>query len=479
MLSATPQPQAATRELLVPKRRYRICRPQHAKQMVQRFAATLVLLACQTPLVAAEDPNKAKFPEQYQAWEATVEQAEREDMLEKNPASVILWAGASYSKEYHSPRGHQFAVADVSHTLRTGETPEAGTKGLSASCWTCKTPDAPRLIKELGAEGFSAKNFTDLGTDIKNVVYCSDCHENGSAKLALPRPHAQDAMAKVQLPFDKQNNTMQGAQVCGQCHITYYFQPEKSDKVNIPWIFGNTADLIEKYYDTRRFYEWIHPLSKTPLVKARHPEFEHWSRSKHAKVGVNCITCHMPTETDSKGGTITNHKIDKAMPHFEQACQGCHSSQSALQTTLDKNKADIETMAHEVETLLVKAHFEAKAAWDAGAKWPQMNDIIMAIRHAQWRWDFAMSSHGIYAHNPDEGRALLTAAIEHATLARTSLSAVLKTLNVAKVDYPDVSTKAKAQKTIGIELDKLAAKKQKFIEDEINQHWHPVAKTGY
>ncbi|MGS0724470.1 ammonia-forming cytochrome c nitrite reductase subunit c552, partial [Shewanella sp. 30m-9] len=96
------------------------------------------------------DPNQLKFPQQYDSWQATEEQVERDDILAQYPANIILWAGSSFAKEYHSPRGHQFAVADVTHTLRTGVAIAEGDKGLSASCWTCKTPDAPRLIKEMG-----------------------------------------------------------------------------------------------------------------------------------------------------------------------------------------------------------------------------------------------------------------------------------------------------------------------------------------
>ncbi|ABK48592.1 cytochrome c552 [Shewanella sp. ANA-3] len=430
------------------------------------------------PKDEVQNSDAQKFPLQHQSWGATIEQAEREDVLEKNPRNVILWAGSSYAKEYHSPRGHQFAVADVSHTLRTGVAPKAGEKGLSASCWTCKSPDAPRLIGELGFEGYAAKNFTDLGAEMKSVVYCSDCHESGSAKLTLPRPHAKDAMAKIHLPFEQQNATMQSAQVCGQCHVTYYFRPEKSNVVNIPWIFGNTADEIEKYYDTRRFYEWVHPLSKAPMLKARHPEFEHWSRSKHAEVGVTCVTCHMPSAQDKKGNEFTNHKVDKALPNFETSCKGCHSSKDKLETKLTDLKTEIDNKAHAVEDLLVKAHYEAKAAWVAGATWEQMNDPIMDIRHSQWRWDFAMSSHGLYAHNPKEGRQLLDTALEQAKSARTSLAEVLKQLN-SEVYYPDISTKAKAQEAIGLNEAELIKEKQQFIKEEIDKNWDPVAHRGY
>ncbi len=422
---------------------------------------------------------KAKYPQQYDSWLATSEQTARTDMLASYPAAVILWAGSSFAKEYNSPRGHHFAVADVTHTLRTGVTPDAGKKGLSASCWTCKTPDAPRLMNELGVEGFSAKNFTELGREIKSVVYCNDCHENGSAKLALPRPHAQDAMAKVHLPFDKQDINMQGSQVCGQCHVTYYFQPERSNKVNIPWIFGSSADLIEKYYDTRRFYEWIHPISKTPILKARHPEFEHWSRSEHAKQGVSCVSCHMPEVNDDKGNRFTDHKVSKALDHYQQVCQSCHGDQQAFMVKLESGKQQIDIKAREVEGLLVKAHYEAKAAWDAGGSWPIMNDAIMGIRHSQWRWDFAMASHGLYAHNPQEGNELLDAALIQVKAARKSLAEILSMLEVKQVEYPDISTKESAQRAVGIALEKLTQEKQAFIKQEVDKHWPEVSQHGY
>ncbi|MDX1279916.1 ammonia-forming cytochrome c nitrite reductase subunit c552 [Shewanella colwelliana] len=422
---------------------------------------------------------KAKYPQQYDSWLATSEQTARTDMLASYPAAVILWAGSSFAKEYNSPRGHHFAVADVTHTLRTGVTPDAGKKGLSASCWTCKTPDAPRLMNELGVEGFSAKNFTELGREIKSVVYCNDCHENGSAKLALPRPHAQDAMAKVHLPFDKQDINMQGSQVCGQCHVTYYFQPERSNKVNIPWIFGSSADLIEKYYDTRRFYEWIHPISKTPILKARHPEFEHWSRSEHAKQGVSCVSCHMPEVNDDKGNRFTDHKVSKALDHYQQVCQSCHGDQQAFMVKLESGKQQIDIKAREVEGLLVKAHYEAKAAWDAGGSWPIMNDAIMGIRHSQWRWDFAMASHGLYAHNPQEGNDLLDAALVQVKAARKSLAEILSMLEVKQVEYPDISTKESAQQAVGIALEKLTQEKQAFIKQEVDKHWPEVSQHGY
>ncbi|MBR9726578.1 ammonia-forming cytochrome c nitrite reductase subunit c552 [Shewanella intestini] len=439
----------------------------------------ILILAPMLAQAETKDINQTKFSKQYAGWAATIEQTESEDMLATYPASVILWAGSTFSHQYNSPRGHKFAVADASHSLRTGVAIPPGGNGKSASCWTCKTPDAPRLIKEMGEEGFSGSNFVDLGPEIKSVIYCSDCHVDGTAKLALPRPHAQNAMAKIGLPFDEQNISMQGAQTCGQCHVTYYFQPENNNKVNMPWIFGNTADAIEKYYDTRRFYEWIHPISKTPMLKARHPDFEQWSRSKHADMNVTCITCHMPTVTDKNGNDYTDHKVSGALIHFDQVCAGCHKSKAQLTATLERNKAEVDAKSRQVQNLLVKAHYEAKAAWDGGATWPMMNEGIMGIRHAQWRWDFATASHGMYAHNPKEGLALLNKAIEQVSAARDVFKQVSSQVGAAKPVYPDISTKAKAQAAIGYDEPAAVKAKQAFIKEEIDKHWHPVATTGY
>ena len=55
-----------------------------------------------------------------------------------------------------------------------------------------------------------------------------------------------------------------------------------------------------------------------------------------------------------------------------------------------------------LEVELVRAHMEAKKAWDLGATETEMKDILQGIRHAQWRWDFAAASHGASFHAPVE-----------------------------------------------------------------------------
>ena len=39
-------------------------------------------------------------------------------------------------------------------------------------------------------------------------------------------------------------------------------------------------------------------------------------------------------------------------------------------------------------------------------------DALTAIRHAQWRWDFAIASHGVHMHNPTEALQVLASMVD-------------------------------------------------------------------
>ena len=81
--------------------------------------------------------------------------AAKRDYLEEGPATVILFAGSTFDKEYHQARGHTHTIDDVTGTLRVKiEDPKTHELVLNpekpATCWTCKSPDVPRLMKKLG-----------------------------------------------------------------------------------------------------------------------------------------------------------------------------------------------------------------------------------------------------------------------------------------------------------------------------------------
>jgi len=90
------------------------------------------------------------YPRQYATFMATRESDRITDVLAKEPALVVLWAGYGFSKDYNAPRGHAYALEDNINTLRTGAPVDGNTGPMPTAYWTCKSPDVPRLIEQKG-----------------------------------------------------------------------------------------------------------------------------------------------------------------------------------------------------------------------------------------------------------------------------------------------------------------------------------------
>ncbi|MBI5538849.1 MAG: ammonia-forming cytochrome c nitrite reductase [Bacteroidia bacterium] len=397
------------------------------------------------------------------------------DMLEKDPNMVILWAGYAFSKEYCQPRGHFYAVEDVRNTLRTGA-PKNETEGPQhGSCWVCKSPDVPRVMNEKGIDDFYTKKWSALGSEIVNPIGCSDCHEPVTMNLRITRHTLIEAYQRQGKDITKATKDEMRSLVCAQCHVEYYFKGDNK-RVTFPWDKGMTVEDIEKYYDENNFTDYTHALSKTPILKAQHPDYELYTTSIHFERGVTCADCHMPGTTVD-GKAITDHHIQSPLNKIENTCGVCHSGHEAKEYV--KNVTDRQNKIQEIkimlENLLVKAHIEAKVAWEAGATKEEMDPAIKLIRKSQWRWDFAAAGNGSSFHAPLETARIISNGIEMGQEARLILSKVLFTHGVTKVEYPDISTKEKAQKYIGLDIPKLVADKNTFINTVIPD-WKSKAK---
>jgi nitrite reductase (cytochrome c-552) len=104
-----------------------------------------------------------------------------------------------------------------------------------------------------------------------------------------------------------------------------------------------------------------------------------------------------------------------------------------------------------------------------------MKDVLSFIRRGQWRWDFAVASHGGFFHAPDETLYTLAKANEDAQQARLALVSVLAKHGVVGYMAPDFSTKDNAQKLAGWDMAKLAADKKAFKET-LEKEWLKRAK---
>jgi nitrite reductase (cytochrome c-552) len=461
-----------------------------ASSIIERRAESVFAYTPQVNHGQFEPRNEVwgqNFPRQYQSYMQTADTtfvskyngATLRDALGENPRMVVLWAGYAFSREYTKPRGHAYAIEDIRHTLRVGAPVDGKTSIQPNTCWTCKSPDVPRLMEEHGIAEFYSGTWEMLGDQVVNHIGCADCHDAETMNLHISRPALIEAYERQGKDITQASHQEMRSLVCAQCHVEYYFNKEKIEGVpylTFPWDDGLTAEDMEAYYDKIGFTDWTHALSRAPMLKAQHPDYEVYATGIHAERGVSCADCHMPYHSEG-GMKFTDHHIQSPLNNVASSCQVCHREEAA---TLVQNVYDRQDKVHQIRTELednlVKAHVEAKNAWDLGATEDQMQDILIDIRHAQWRWDYAAAGHGNSFHNPLELSRVISTGNNKVQDARLKLARLLADLGHNKpVEYPDISTKAKAQEYIGLDMATLNQEKQVFIKTIIPQ-WLEAAK---
>lgn len=424
------------------------------------------------------------YPRQFETWQNTADttfvskynSSDIVDVLAQRPEMVIFWAGYAFSREYGTPRGHMHAIEDMRNTLRVGNPGIEGDKDMQpGTCWTCKSPDVPRMMNKIGVAEFYKSQWSELGDEIVNPIGCADCHNAENMELQISRPALIEAFERQGIDITKASHQEMRSLVCAQCHVEYYFQKETS-YLTFPWDKGMTVEGGEEYYDETDYYDYIHPLSKTPILKAQHPDFEVAQKGIHAQRGVSCADCHMPYMSEG-GVKFSDHHITSPLKHIDRTCQTCHRES---EETLKQNVYDRQAMALEVrdklEQQLVRAHLEAEFAWKKGATESEMAPVLKLIRQSQWRWDYGVATHGGSFHAPQEITRILSAGLEKAMEARLKISQVVAQHGfVGDIPLPDISTKEKAQKYIGLNPDELHRKKEEFKKVTVPQ-WIQSAK---
>lgn len=383
------------------------------------------------------------------------------DMLSNDPRMVILWAGYAFSQEYYQPRGHFYAITDIRNTLRTGSPMTTDEGPQPGTCWTCKSPDVPRMMSQMGPESFYKTKWAALGPEILNPIGCADCHDPDNMTLTITRPALKEAFERQGKDLSAVTHQEMRSLVCAQCHVEYYFKGD-GKYLTFPWDKGNAVSEIEEYYDSYAFSDWTHAISKTPMLKAQHPDYELFTKGIHSQRGLACADCHMPY-TSEGGVKYTSHHVQSPLNSISTTCAVCHrQSEEELRNNVYEREDKILQLRLVLEEILVAAHYEARAAWDAKATEETMRPVLRLIRQAQWRWDFATASHGAPFHAPLEVASILGNGIEKAQQARVELAVILKSSGVEKVIMPDYSSKEKAQQAIALDMASLENKKQIF-----------------
>ncbi len=415
------------------------------------------------------------FPRQYQTYlntkdttfESKYNGSVMIDMLERSPEMVVLWADYGFAKDYTQSRGHYYAVHDLRETLRTGAPIDEKESPMPNTCWTCKSPDVPRLMSKIGPAEFYRGTWEEKGPEIVNPIGCADCHDAETMNLRISRPALIEAFERQGKDITTASHQEMRSLVCAQCHVEYYFNPDIVEGVpylTFPWDNGMAVEDMEEYYDNMGFSDWTHGLSRAPMLKAQHPGYEVYSTGIHASRGVSCADCHMPYMNEG-GQKFTDHHIQSPLNNVANSCQVCHRDETEdIVATVYKRQDQIMDNRKKLEELLVRAHVEAKHAWDYDATEDDMEEVLMDIRHAQWRWDFAVAGHGNSFHNPVEISRIIGGAITLAQEARIKLARILAKLGHNEaIDYPDIGTKAKAQEYLGMDMATMRAEKEEFL----------------
>ncbi len=422
------------------------------------------------------------YPREYNTWKKTANMDFRskhlgnmpEDVLANRPEMVALWAGYAFAQDYSAPRGHMHAVEDIRATLRTGS-PDANTKDMQpATCWTCKSPDVPRMMHEVGIQNFYKSPWSSMGDQIVNPIGCADCHDPKTMNLTITRPGLIEAFQRQGRNVADATPQEMRSLVCAQCHVEYYFKGD-GKYLTFPWDKGMTVETMENYYDEIEFKDWTHALSRAPMLKAQHPDYETFLLGPHAQRGLSCADCHMPYMTEG-GIKYSNHQVVSPLKNISNTCQVCHrDSEENLRNYVYQYQDKALEIRDRIEVELSKAHIMAKTAWDNGASETEMAPVLKLLRQAQWRWDMAVASHGASFHAPVETQRILAHSLDKTLLAQLEVQKILFAHGVKNTVMPDLSTKEKAQAYIGLDMKTIKEKKARWVQTVAPQ-WVQTAK---
>lgn len=401
--------------------------------------------------IAEFEPDNAvwgeSYPREYESYRMTEGSTSKtkfggsfpRDYLEEDPDLVVLWAGYPFSKDYLQARGHFHAVEDVSKTKRLKKPGQAGT------CWTCKSTDVPRVMDKIGVKEFYASSFHDLKGEITHPIGCQDCHDPKTMKLRITRPALREAFAAQGKEIGDATHQEMRSLVCAQCHVEYYFQKEPKDYLKFPWDGGTDVEAMIAYYDGVGHTDFVHAISKVPVLKAQHPDYELWEKGLHAYRKVACADCHMPYRTEG-GVKFTDHHVRSPLENVANSCGVCHRwPEKEITERVNSIQQRVWEARLLVEDALVRSHFDIAAAMQAGVGDAALEPARTLVRHAQFRWDYVAAANGMGFHAAQESTRILLAAADEAQRARLEVARLLAAKGISTAPaYPAVGSRAEA-----------------------------------
>lgn len=354
--------------------------------------------------VVVADEWAGLYPNQYATYQlnaANSPDSGKHNYLELYPALNTMYQGYAFALGYDEASSHVYTLQSVSTTPRTTQ------KEQLANCITCKTP---QFTAQVNTEGDSvyAQKFNDLIGTYTEPISCYNCHENDPKELVV----GNKFFVNSSMGNDGSKVPMQ-AQVCGQCHNEYYFDPTTKVTTN-PYsgLAAMTPGAILSYYDEAGFKDWEHPLTGAAMIKVQHPEFEtiYGGKQSHmAQIGYSCADCHMGQAVAEDGTAFTSHNWTSPLDNADlvkNTCSTCHEDlASQVRAWQEEEEQRVVAISEKIESYINKL---AEVKDDLSAE--DLAEAQRLHRTAQFYWDFVMVENSEGAHNPTLTFATLDAA---------------------------------------------------------------------
>ena len=329
-----------------------------------------------------------------------------------------LWLGYPFSYEYDRARGHTYAIEDMLKIDRVNRYSEQA--GLPTTCFNCKTNTMPELYAEYGDALWSMNlhDFRERHDYERHSIGCTNCHDpDNHMRLVITSIPLAEELERQGKDWRNASRDEMRSLVCAQCHVEYYFETRDhgvAAKPHFPWAYGMNAEDMYRYKSEGQperdgfkgqFADWVHAVSKTPMIKVQHPEYEMFHDSVHAQNGVSCADCHMPRIT-SGPVRITSHHWTSPLKSDESitaACGTCHADRSPadLRARTEYNQERVWRQLNIAQEKSVRAHEAVRRAMET----PGVDETLLAearemTRKGQWFWDYVSAENSAGAHNP-------------------------------------------------------------------------------
>lgn len=368
--------------------------------------------------------------------------------VEEDTGLRTMWQGYAFAVDFREERGHAYMLEDQRYTERVRVVQQPG------ACLNCHA-SAYLAYRKVGGgdatkgfEKINAMPYQEATKLVQHPVACIDCHDGNNLSLRVSRPafiegirayKASLGIANFDPNKDATPNEMR-AYVCGQCHVEYYFKgPDK--RLTYPWAKGLRIEQIMSYYDEIGFRDWTHKDTGAPTLKAQHPEFELWNQGIHARSGVTCADCHMPSTT-YKGESLTDHWVRSPLLNVNDACVSCHKKHDE-KVTGDELKARAEqiqdrhwALRQSAMAALVGLIGDLKAAREAGRSDEDLKAARYLQRRAQFYLDFVEAENSTGFHAPQEAARVLGESIDFSRQGQIALRDPKFKPTTAIVDIP-------------------------------------------